>query len=512
MSKKPVALIIMDGFGLRDEQAGNAIVQAKTPNYDTYLARFPHTTLTAAGEAVGLPDGQMGNSEVGHLNIGAGRTVYQSLTRINLAIRDERIDQNSVLKDAFHQAKVAGTKVHILGLLSDGGVHSHVDHMVALMKVAKKSGLDQVYVHAFLDGRDTAPNSALGLTQDFEASLEAVGMGEIATVSGRYFSMDRDKNYDRTQKAYDAMTIGTGGKVRSAVEGIKASYEKEILDEFVVPFVVNEKGLIESGDVVIFANFRPDRARQIAFGLSNPKGVGADAKTVALDVSKGPKNIHFVSMMNYGAGIKGSIVFEPVTLTNTYGEVIADHDLKQLRIAETEKYAHVTFFFDGGVDKELKGATRVLIDSPKVATYDLKPEMSAYEVTAAALEEINKGVYDTIVLNFANPDMVGHTGNLLAAVRAVEVVDECLGQVIEAILAKDGIAIVTADHGNAELMESESGRPHTAHTANRVPMIVTKEGTLLREGGSLCDIAPTMLALLGVDQPEEMTGATMIKN
>jgi len=511
MNNKPIAVIIMDGFGLREQQAGNAVAQAKTPNYDKYLARFPHTTLTAAGAAVGLPEGQMGNSEVGHLNIGAGRTVYQSLTRINLAIREGDIYQNHSIKMAFDQAKAVNKKVHIMGLLSDGGVHSHMDHMTALVKVAKENGISDVYVHAFLDGRDTTPNSALGFVEEFETNLAEIGMGTIATVSGRYFAMDRDKNYDRTQKAYDVMTTGIGKKATSAVAGIKASYEEDVLDEFIVPFVVNEEGLMADGDVVIFANFRPDRARQIAMGLSHPAGVVTDAKTIALDVSKGPKDLHFVSMMSYGEGINGSVAFEPVTLTNTYGEVVANSGLKQLRIAETEKYAHVTFFFDGGVDKELVGATRVLIDSPKVATYDLKPEMSAYEVAEAALVEVDKGIYDTIVLNFANPDMVGHSGDLAATIRAVEVVDECLGQVVEAILAKDGIAIVTADHGNAELMESEAGGPHTAHTANLVPMIVTKEGIHLREGGSLCDIAPTMLALLGIDQPIEMTGTSVIK-
>lgn len=511
MKNKPVAVIIMDGFGLRDEQSGNAIAQAKTPNYDTYIARFPFTTLTAAGEDVGLPEGQMGNSEVGHLNIGAGRTVYQSLTRINLAIREGDLHQNNVLNAAFNQAKVTQKKVHIMGLLSDGGVHSHKDHMTALVRAAKENGVSDVFIHGFLDGRDTAPNSALEFMGDFETDLERVGMGTIATVSGRYFAMDRDKNYDRTQKAYDVMTTGEGKQAASATEGISASYEEGIFDEFVVPFVVNEAGLIEDDDVVIFANFRPDRARQIAMGLSNPEGVASDMKTVALDVTNGPKNLHFVSMMSYGEGISGSVAFEPVALSNTYGEVIASNGLKQLRIAETEKYAHVTFFFDGGTDKELVGATRVLIDSPKVATYDLKPEMSAYEVRSAAIDEINKGIHDTIVLNFANPDMVGHSGDLAATIRAVEVVDECLGQVVEAILAKGGVAIITADHGNAELMESEAGGPHTAHTANLVPMIITKEGICLRDGGSLCDIAPTMLDLLGVDQPEEMTGKSLIK-
>ena len=509
MAKAPVAVIILDGFGLREERTMNAVAQAFTPNFDRYWQTFPHTTLEAHGEAVGLPEGQMGNSEVGHLNLGAGRIVYQSLTRVNVSIKDGTFYTLPPLMEAFDAAKANGKKVHVLGLLSDGGVHSHMDHMVALVAAAKEQGIADVYVHAFLDGRDTPPESAAGFTADFEKSLNELGTGLVATVSGRYYSMDRDTNYDRTQQAYDAMTVGTGNRFDSAVGGIEASYADGITDEFVKPFIVNDKGLIEDGDVVIFANFRPDRARQISIALSDPENVAAGAKVSVLDPSKGPKDIHFVSMMSYGPKVVGPVVFEQQVLTNTYGEVLADNGLTQLRIAETEKYPHVTFFFDGGVEKELEGKTTILIDSPKVATYDLMPEMSAYKVAETCVAEINKDIFDAIVLNFANSDMVGHSGQLEPAIKAVEVVDECLGQVVETILAKGGVAIIIADHGNAELME-EHGVAHTAHTNSPVPFIVTKEDVDLREGGSLCDIAPTLLKLLGIEQPSEMLGESII--
>ena len=509
MSKAPVAVIILDGFGLREERTMNAVAQAKKPNFEKYWNQYPHTTLVAHGENVGLPDGQMGNSEVGHLNLGAGRIVYQSLTRINVAIKDGSFYTLPRLVEAFDKAKVGGKKVHVLGLLSDGGVHSHMDHMVALVKAAEKQGIDDIFIHAFLDGRDTPPQSAHKFMVDFEKDLAWHGVGEVATVSGRYYAMDRDTNYDRTQMAYDAMTIGVGEKFESAIDGIEAAYENGITDEFVKPFVVSEAGLIEDGDVVIFANFRPDRAKQISIALSDPGNVAAEAKVSVLDSSRGPKDIHFVSMMSYGPKVVGSVVFEQQELVNTYGEVLANSGLEQLRIAETEKYPHVTFFLDGGVEMELKGKTTILIDSPKVATYDLKPEMSAYEVAEACVAEINKDVYDAIVLNFANPDMVGHSGLLEPTIKAVEAVDACLGQVVEAILAKGGVAVIVADHGNAEMME-EDGVPHTAHTVNPVPFIVTKQDLELREGGTLCDVAPTLLALLGVMQPVEMTGKSIV--
>ena len=506
-----MAVIILDGFGLRGELTANAVAQANMPNYEKYKNVYPHTTLTAHGEAVGLPEGQMGNSEVGHLNLGAGRIVYQSLTRINVAIKDGSFFKNEMILEAFEKAKATEKKVHILGLLSDGGVHSHMDHMYALVKAANDNGVENVYVHAFLDGRDTAPKSAYDYVSKFSGQLTDLGCGKIATVSGRYYAMDRDKNYDRTQIAYDVMTSGNEAQFASAAEGIEASYANDVLDEFVMPFTVDANGKIADGDIVIFANFRPDRAKQISYALSNPSEVASDAKDVALDASKGPKDVHYVSMMNYGGLTRGSVAFTPQQLDNTYGEVIAANGLKQLRIAETEKYAHVTFFYDGGVEKEIEGLTKVLIDSPKVATYDLKPEMSAYEVAAACVKEINKDIHDTIVLNFANPDMVGHSGMLEPTIKAVEAVDECLGQVVEAILAKGGVAIITADHGNAETLEDENGNPQTAHTINPVPFIVTKNSVDLRADGKLCDIAPTLLDLLNVVKPAEMTGTSIIK-
>lgn len=513
MTKKPVALIILDGFGLRDETAGNAVQAAKMPNLDRLFHKYPHNTLEASGLGVGLPDGQMGNSEVGHLNLGAGRIVYQSLTRINLAVKNGDLKNDPVIEKGCAHALENNKKVHVMGLLSPGGIHSHNEHIYALVGAAKAQGAKEVYVHIFLDGRDTAPKSALEYVEALENKLTEIGIGKIATVSGRYYAMDRDKNYDRTQLTYDAMTQGTGEKFESAKAGVEASYKNDILDEFVVPFVVDANGLIQDGDTVIFANFRPDRAQQIAIALSNPENVASFAKEgkEALDPSKGPKDVYFISMMSYGDAVKGPVVFGLQDLANTYGEVISANGLKQLRIAETEKYAHVTFFFDGGVDKEIEGATRVLINSPKVATYDLKPEMSAYEVADACVAEINKDIHDTIILNFANPDMVGHTGVFDATVKALEAVDECLGKVVDAIIAKGGVAIITADHGNAEKLVDENGGAYTAHTSNPVPVIVTKEGIELRDGGNLGDLAPTMLQLLNVKQPEEMTGKSIIK-
>ncbi len=513
MSKQPVALIILDGYGLESGHVGNAVKAANTPNFDRLLSTYPNNTLSASGEAVGLPEGQMGNSEVGHLNLGAGRTVYQSLTRINLAARNGELATNEVIVKAVKNATDNNKKVHIMGLLSPGGIHSHEQHIYALVEAVKAQGATEVYVHAFLDGRDTAPKSALEYTGKLEEKLAEIGVGKIATCSGRYYSMDRDGNYDRTQLAYDVMTQGTGEVFESAKAGIEASYKNDILDEFVTPFVCDQNGLIQDGDTVIFANFRPDRAIQIANAVSNPEEVASLAKEgkVALDASKGAKDVYFVSMMSYAKTVKGEIAFGLQSLANTYGEVISKNGLKQLRIAETEKYAHVTFFFDGGVDKETEGAARVLINSPKVATYDLKPEMSAYEVAEACVAEIEKDIHDTIILNFANPDMVGHTGIFDATVKACEVVDECLGKVVDAILAKGGVAIITADHGNAEKLEDENGNPFTAHTSNPVPVIITKEGIEIREGGSLADVAPTMLQFLNIEKPAEMDGHSLIK-
>ncbi|MFD2670990.1 2,3-bisphosphoglycerate-independent phosphoglycerate mutase [Marinicrinis sediminis] len=507
---RPVALIILDGFGLRDEVVGNAVAQANKPNYDRYWNTYPHTTLTACGEAVGLPQGQMGNSEVGHLNIGAGRTVYQDLTRISKSIREGEFKKNDTLLKAVQHAKENGKKLHLYGLLSDGGVHSHIDHLFALLDLAKNEGLEDVYIHAFLDGRDVAPDSAKHYMERLVAYMKEVGIGQIATVQGRYYAMDRDKRWDRVEKSYRSMVYGEGPQHHDPVQAIVESYEQSVYDEFVLPTVmVNEQeqpiGLVESEDAVIFFNFRPDRAIQLSSVFTNEDFHGFDRG------DNHPTNLYYVCMTLFSETVGGYVAYKPKNLDNTLGEVLVQHNKKQLRIAETEKYPHVTFFFSGGRDVELPGETRILINSPKVATYDLQPEMSAYEVAAAAVKEIEAENHDCIILNFANPDMVGHSGMLEPTIKAVEATDECLGQVVEAILAKGGVAIITADHGNADVLMDENGRPHTAHTTNPVPLIVTTEDAKLREGGILADIAPTMLELLHVPQPVEMTGKTLIQ-
>jgi 2,3-bisphosphoglycerate-independent phosphoglycerate mutase len=501
--KRPVALIIMDGFGLSDNKVGNAIKEANTPNIDFLMKEYPISYMYASGLAVGLPEGQMGNSEVGHMNLGAGRVVYQSLTRINQAIKDGSFFENPAYLHATEYVKKNNSALHVMGLLSDGGVHSHIEHIKAFMRLAKEKGVKETYYHAFLDGRDTPPDSGVHYLEELEAYMKEINYGKVASVGGRYYGMDRDKNWDRVQVHYDVLTQGNGLHFDSATEGVKASYKEGITDEFVVPFNVVKEGIIKDKDAVIYANFRPDRAIEMATALSNPEKSG-------LDYSKGPKDIFFVSTMLYSENVKGEIAFELVPLVNLYGDVISKAGLKQLRIAETEKYAHVTFFFDGGEDKDIEGSTRVLVNSPKVATYDLQPEMSAYKVTDKVLDEIAKDVHDTIILNFANCDMVGHTGVIPAAIKAVETVDECVGRVVDAILDKGGVAIVTADHGNAEKMLDEQGNPFTAHTTNIVPLIVTDKTVELREGGVLADVAPTMLEYLGVEQPEEMTGKSLI--
>ena len=503
--KRPVALIVMDGFGLRNEGVGNAVTMAKKPNIDLLMKEYPTSYLNASGLAVGLPEGQMGNSEVGHLNLGAGRIVYQSLTRINKAIQDGTFFQNKAYLKATQHAKTNGSTLHILGLLSDGGVHSHIEHIKAFFTFAKDQGVPQTYYHAFLDGRDTPPDAGIDYVKELEAHMAKIGYGQIASVGGRYYGMDRDKNWDRVQVHYDILTQAKGRTATSAVEGIAASYKEGVTDEFVMPFNVVKDGVIKNGDAVIFANFRPDRAIEIGTALSNPTKSG-------LDYSQGPTDVYFVSTMHYSENIKGDIAFDLQTLDNMYGDVISNAGLKQLRIAETEKYAHVTFFFDGGTDKDIKGSTRVLVNSPKVATYDLQPEMSAYIVTDKILDEIAKDEHDTIILNYANCDMVGHTGVIPAAIKAVETVDECVGKVVDAILDKGGVAIVTADHGNAEKMLDENGNPFTAHTTSIVPLIITDKNVKLREGGILADVAPTLLQYLGIAQPEEMTGQSLISN
>ncbi|EXX87908.1 phosphoglyceromutase [Paenibacillus darwinianus] len=508
---KPVALIIMDGFGLRPESHGNAVAQAKKPNYDRYMATYPNTTLTACGEAVGLPEGQMGNSEVGHLNIGAGRIVYQDLTRISKSIRDGEFFENETMLGAIKHVKAFDKKLHLYGLLSDGGVHSHINHLFALLELAKKEELTEVYIHAFLDGRDVSPDSAKGYLEQLQAKISELGVGRIATVQGRYYAMDRDKRWERVEKSYRAMVYGEGPQYTDPVHAVVESYEKSVFDEFVMPTVIvggdgKPVALVESEDAVIFFNFRPDRAIQLSQVFTNTDFRGFDRGGAH------PKNLYFVCLTLFSESVGGYVAYKPKNLDNTLGEVLVQQGKKQLRIAETEKYPHVTFFFSGGRDVELPGETRILINSPKVATYDLKPEMSAYEVAEAAVKEIEAENHDVIILNFANPDMVGHSGMLEPTIKAVEATDECMGMVVEAVLSKGGVVLITADHGNADLVLDDQERPFTAHTTNPVPLIVTKEGISLREGGILADIAPTMLDLLGIELPAEMTGRTMIAN
>ncbi|TBL69795.1 2,3-bisphosphoglycerate-independent phosphoglycerate mutase [Paenibacillus thalictri] len=506
---KPVALIILDGFGLRGDLQGNAVAQAKKPNFDRYWSTFPHTTLTACGEAVGLPEGQMGNSEVGHLNIGAGRIVYQDLTRISKSIRDGEFFDNETILGAIRHAKTNGKKLHLYGLLSDGGVHSHITHLFALLEACKKESFENVYIHAFLDGRDVAPDSAKGYMEQLLAKIDELGVGRIATVQGRYYAMDRDKRWERVEKSYRAMVYGEGPQYTDPMKAIVESYEKSVFDEFVMPTVIvgadgKPAGLVESGDAVIFFNFRPDRAIQLSQVFTNSDFRGFDRG------DKAPSQLYYVCLTLFSESVDGFVAYKPKNLDNTLGEVLVQNNLKQLRIAETEKYPHVTFFFSGGRDVELPGETRILINSPKVATYDLQPEMSAYEVAEAAVKEIEAERQDAIILNFANPDMVGHSGLLEPTIKAVEATDECLGKVVEAILAKGGVVLITADHGNADVVTNPDGTRNTAHTTNPVPFILTKKDVTLRNDGILADIAPTILALLQVDKPAEMTGSSLI--
>ncbi|KAA0548722.1 2,3-bisphosphoglycerate-independent phosphoglycerate mutase [Bacillus sp. BGMRC 2118] len=510
MTKKPVALIILDGFALRDEQKGNAVVQAKKPNFDRFWNEYPHQTLIASGEAVGLPQGQMGNSEVGHLNIGAGRIVYQSLTRVNVAIREGEFEKNETFIEAMNHVKKKGTNLHLFGLLSDGGIHSHIQHLYALLKLAKSEGVENVFIHGFLDGRDVGPQTAKSYIQDLQQKIEEIGVGEIATLSGRYYSMDRDKRWERVEKSYRAMVYGEGPTYRTPMECVEDSYQNGIYDEFVLPSVITKEDgtpiqTLKDDDAVIFYNFRPDRAIQISNTFTNEDFRSFDRG------EQHPKNLHFVCLTHFSETVDGYVAFKPTNLDNTLGEVLAQNGLKQLRIAETEKYPHVTFFFSGGREQQFPGEERILINSPKVATYDLQPEMSAYEVTDALLSEIDQDKHDVIILNFANPDMVGHSGMLEPTIKAVETVDECLGKIVDSIIAKGGVAIITADHGNADEVITLEGNPMTAHTTNPVPVIVTKKDVELREDGKLGDLAPTVLDLLSVEKPKEMTGISLIK-
>ncbi len=507
---KPVALLILDGFALRDEEYGNAVAQAKKPNFDRYWSRFPHATLEASGLAVGLPEGQMGNSEVGHLNIGAGRVVYQDLTRITKAIKEGEFFENETLLGAIRHAKEKGKKLHLFGLLSDGGVHSHVSHLYAILELCKKEGFGNVYIHGFLDGRDVAPDSAVGYIEELQAKIRELATGHIATIQGRYYAMDRDKRWERIEKAYRAMVYGDAPHYTDPIKAVKESYEKSVMDEFVMPTVIVDDqdqpiATIESEDAIIFYNFRPDRAIQISQAFTNEDFRGFDRGP------EYPRNLYYVCLTHFSESVDGYVAYKPTNLDNTLGEVLAQNNLKQLRIAETEKYPHVTFFFSGGREQEFPGEKRILIPSPKVATYDLQPEMSAAGITEAVVKEIEDESVDAIILNFANCDMVGHSGMMEPTIKAVETVDACLGQVVDAILAKGGVAIITADHGNADLMLDPDGRPITSHSTFPVPVIVTKDGVTLREDGVLADLAPTILQFLGVQQPIEMTGKSLIQ-
>ncbi|MDD3042505.1 MAG: 2,3-bisphosphoglycerate-independent phosphoglycerate mutase [Methanosarcinaceae archaeon] len=508
--RRPLMLMILDGWGHIASSKGNAILAADTPNLDHLLEKYPSCTCEASGEAVGLPEGQMGNSEVGHLNIGAGRIVYQDLTRINLSIKMGDFFKNPVLLEAIANAKNHGSKLHLMGLFSFGGVHSHMEHLQALVKLAKEQGLRKVYIHTFLDGRDVPPKAALEDMKGFEAFLKKTGIGEVAFVSGRYYAMDRDERWDRTELAYDALTVGAAPfSAPDPASAVAAAYARGENDEFVKPTLITDsegkpKAIVEDNDSVIFFNFRPDRARQLTWAFVNETFEGFQRKA--------RPQVHYVCMTRYDENLSLPLAFPPEELKNVLGEVLSREGKTQLRIAETEKYAHVTFFFNGGVERCYPGEDRCLIPSPKIATYDLKPEMSAYEVTDEVVKRIESGKYDVIILNFANMDMVGHTGIFEAAVAAVEAVDTCVGRVIEALHRAGGMAIVTADHGNAEQMESpETGGVHTAHTSNPVKLLYAGDGDV--EGlrmGKLCDIAPTMLDLLDLEKPREMTGDSMI--
>lgn len=508
---KPVLLCIMDGFGRNDESYGNAIEAAATPKLDKIMKENPMTFIGASGMDVGLPDGQMGNSEVGHTNIGAGRVVYQELTRITKSIKDGDFFSNEALKGAMENCLKNGSALHLMGLMSDGGVHSHNTHMYAIVEMAKRMGLNEVYVHCFLDGRDVPPASGADYVQETCDKLKEIGLGKVATVMGRYYAMDRDNRWDRVGKAYAAMVYGEGIKAECPVAAIRESYEtvdadgKNLTDEFVIPTVCAENAVIKANDSVVFFNFRPDRAREITRTFVDEAFDGFERK-------KGFFPLYYVCMTQYDATMPNvQVAFKPQTLENTFGEYLAKMGKTQLRIAETEKYAHVTFFFNGGVEKQYDGEDRILVASPKVATYDLQPEMSAYEVTEKVTEAIRSGKYDAIILNFANCDMVGHTGIFDAAKAAVEAVDTCVGKVYDAVKEMDGVMLITADHGNADKMYEADGSPFTAHTTNPVPFVVCGYECELREGGKLCDIAPTMLKIMGLEQPCEMTGESIAK-
>ena len=508
MDNKLTMLMILDGYGLNEIEEGNAIKAANTPNIDKFMREYPNTLIHCSGMDVGLPEGQMGNSEVGHTNIGAGRIVYQELTRITKAVQDEEFFANQELLKAIDNCKRHGSKLHLYGLLSDGGVHSHNTHLYALLEMAKREGLEDVYVHCFLDGRDVPPKSGRDYVQELGEKLRDIGIGQIATVMGRYYAMDRDNRWERVQKAYDAMVLGKGETCESAVVAVENSYNNDVTDEFVLPAVITKDGApsatIEENDSVIFYNFRPDRAREITRTIVDPAFEGFKRE-------KGYFPLHYVCMTQYDAEMPNvHVAFKPQELTDTFGEYISEKGYKQLRIAETEKYAHVTFFFNGGVEAVYAGEDRALIPSPKVATYDMKPEMSAYEVTDEVVKRIDSKEYDVIILNYANCDMVGHTGDFGAAVKAVEAVDECVGKVVEAVNRQEGVVLITADHGNSEQMiDYNTGSPFTAHTTNVVPLILIGKDVKLKKG-RLADLAPTMLDIMNLEKPAVMTGESLI--
>lgn len=511
MGKKPTVLAILDGFGITEEKRGNAILSANTPNIDMMMREYPYELGRASGLAVGLPEGQMGNSEVGHLNIGAGRIVYQSLTKITKSIEDGDFFEKKELNKAIDNVKENDSSLHICGLLSDGGVHSHNKHLYALLELVKDKKIKNVYLHMFLDGRDTSPDSAVKYIEELNKQIEKIGIGQIASISGRYYAMDRDNRWERTKKAYEAMVLGIGNESNDVTNAILGSYDKKVFDEFVEPTVIKDSTetsvQVENNDSIIFFNFRPDRARQLTRAFCDKNFEGFERK-------KGFLNIVFVCMTEYDVNIDNKlVVFKPEKIENTLGEYISKVGYNQYHIAETEKYAHVTFFFNGGVEKPNIKEERKLISSPKVATYDLKPEMSAYEVDENLINAIKSGKYEFIVVNFANCDMVGHTGDMDAAIKAVEAVDECMGKTLEAILEVDGQMFVCADHGNAEVMINlEDNTPFTAHTTNFVPFILVnyEKNVIIREDGKLCDIAPTILEMMGLEKPEEMTGESLL--
>ncbi len=507
MDKKVTMLMILDGFGINENTEANAIALANTPNLDRIFKQNPSTTIKTSGLDVGLPDGQMGNSEVGHTNIGAGRIVYQELTRITKSIEDGDFFSIPELMGAIENCKKHHSKLHIMGLLSDGGVHSHVRHLYALLELAKRSDFEDVYVHCFMDGRDTPPASGESYITELESKMAEKGVGQIASITGRFYAMDRDKRWERVQKAYDALVNGIGEKSASATKAIEDSYQKEIFDEFVVPTLIcnteNEPiATISANDSVIFFNFRPDRAREITRSL-------VDDEFTGFERTKFP--LYYACFTNYDETIKNvQIVFKKDEIKNTFGEIVSNKGLTQLRIAETEKYAHVTFFFNGGEEKQYAGEDRILVPSPKVETYDMQPEMSAIEVTDKVVEAIESRKYDTIILNYANPDMVGHTGILEAAIKAIETIDGCVQRVVEAIEKTEGVMLITADHGNSEQMiDYATGEPHTAHTTNVVPLVLVGKQAKLKEG-RLADLAPTMLKLMNIEKPAEMTGESLI--